>query len=272
MENSWVDCSLEIKNLVFHLLEEIKGIVEEDFMGLYIHGSLAMGGFNPKSSDIDLIVVTATSLSTVKKEKLANLFITYSGKPFPIEISFLTRDQLKNWEHPSQYDFHYSEYWRERYKDDLSNGKNQYLNEEDKSDGDLAAHITIIRNRGICIEGMPIEETFPIVPHSHYISSIMGDFEECIQNIEKEPIYCILNMLRVYLFLKEGLISSKLEAGKLGMKFLPKKACSTVQKVVNHYLGDQGLNEFESNELLFIKDVIVSNVQELLSFDQVDYK
>ncbi|MEI2358527.1 nucleotidyltransferase domain-containing protein, partial [Mesobacillus zeae] len=43
---------------MFYLLDGTKEMISEKFIGFYIHGSLAMGGFNPKSSDIDVLVVT----------------------------------------------------------------------------------------------------------------------------------------------------------------------------------------------------------------------
>ena len=32
-------------------------ILQENLVGIYLHGSAAMGCFNPRSSDIDLIIV-----------------------------------------------------------------------------------------------------------------------------------------------------------------------------------------------------------------------
>ncbi|WP_281251912.1 nucleotidyltransferase domain-containing protein [Virgibacillus ndiopensis] len=197
MAYSWKTCSTDVKDFVSHLLNETKEIIKENYLGFYIHGSLAMGGFNPNRSDIDILVVTNNSMTTKTKRKLAKFFLTCSDNPYPVEVSFLNDKQLKNWKHPSPFDFHYSEFWRGRYKDDLATGAYHYLNEVIKTDADLAAHITIITNRGVCIDGKPIAEIFPSVPRSHYVSSIMGDFRACLENIEEEPIYCTLNLLSV---------------------------------------------------------------------------
>ena len=58
----------------------------------------------------------------------------------------------------------------------------------------------------------------------------MGDFKECLENIEEDPIYCTLNMIRVYMYLQEGVISSKLEAGKWGRSTFPKEMKNTIKK------------------------------------------
>ncbi len=52
-------CSyLEVNAILEILLGEIKEILKDLFMGLYLHGSLACGDFNPQTSDIDFLVVT----------------------------------------------------------------------------------------------------------------------------------------------------------------------------------------------------------------------
>ena len=63
----------------------------------------------------------------------------------------------------------------------------------------------------------------------------MQDFNDCLASIEEKPIYCILNLLRVYLFVKEGLISSKLEAGIWGSASLPSQLKVTAAKALDVY-------------------------------------
>ncbi|MGB8001838.1 MAG: aminoglycoside adenylyltransferase domain-containing protein, partial [Anaerobacillus sp.] len=207
MTYNWNNSSSNTKNFVFNLASETKQIMNDNFIGFYLHGSLAMGGFNAQSSDLDVLVVTHESITIETKKKLANLYLNYSTKQYPVEISFLTNGQLDNWEHPSPYEFHYSEFWRDRYEVDLFEKRSTYLNEDIKTDPDLAAHITIMYYRGICIEGSSISEVFPRIPSSDFLSSIKGDYEECLENIVDDPIYCSLNMLRVFWYVKEGIIS-----------------------------------------------------------------
>jgi hypothetical protein len=50
-------------NAVLHLLlTNVEAALGEHFIGLYLHGSLASGDFDPSSSDIDFVVVTAGAL------------------------------------------------------------------------------------------------------------------------------------------------------------------------------------------------------------------
>jgi predicted nucleotidyltransferase len=265
MGYDWKTCPSNIKDFIFNLQKGITENISGDFVGFYLHGSLAMGGFNPKSSDIDVLVITNKSMKVKEKRKLAQFFLYYSNSPYPIEISFLNTKQLKDWQHPCPFDFHFSEFWRKRYENDLLRGTYKFINEDSKTDTDLVAHITITNNRGICVEGEPIDEIFPSVPRSDYISSIVGDYQDCLENIEEDPIYCSLNLIRVFWYLKEGVISSKQEAGNWGLKTFPQKFRITVGKVVDYYANGKGANKFEKDELLMFRNYIANNVKTLLS-------
>ncbi len=255
----------DTNDFICNLQKGISEIIKDDLIGIYIHGSLAMGGFNPKSSDIDVLVVTNKSMTVETKRKLAKLLLMQSSSPFPVEISFLNTEQLKEWQHPCPFDFHFSEFWRERYANDLLSGTDKFLNDDVNTDADIAAHITITNKRGVCVYGKSIDEVFPHVPSSDYLSSIMGDFTDCLENIEEEPIYCTLNLIRVYWYLKEGVISSKQEAGNWGLSTFPKEMKNTVEKVVKCYSNDKDTYSFEKDELVLLKNYISNDVKKLLN-------
>lgn len=164
MEYNWSTCPSGIKDFITDLQQGIKGVISNNLVGFYLHGSLALGGFNPKCSDIDILVVTNKSIITEEKRNLAKVMLNNSNSPYPIEISFLNKEQLINWQHPCPFDFHYSEFWRKRYEDELLHNTYKFINEYSNTDTDLAAHITITNHRGICLEGEPISEVFPFVP------------------------------------------------------------------------------------------------------------
>jgi len=266
MGYDWKTCPSDIKNFIYNFKEGIKEVVNDNFVGFYLHGSLAMGGFNPKCSDIDVLVVTNKQMIVEQKRNLAYLFLNYSNFPYPVEISILNKEHLMDWQHPCLYDFHYSEFWRKQYEDELMHNTYKYINEDNcNTDTDLAAHITITKHRGICLEGDPISEVFPVVPKTDYRSSIIGDYRECLKNIEKDPIYCSLNLIRVYWYLKEEVISSKIEAGNWGLTNLPKELGSTVRKIIESYVGENTTDLFNKEELIFLRNYISDRVQELLN-------
>ncbi|MGE7978942.1 aminoglycoside adenylyltransferase domain-containing protein [Psychrobacillus sp. NPDC093200] len=256
----WANASENIKAFIRQVIGQIQKIVDENNVGYYLHGSLAIGGFNPSRSDIDILVVTKKALSFQEKLSLTELFLKISNNPYPIEISFMNRSQLENWDYPPSYDYHFSEYWRERYEE----CSEKWLLGE-KVDADLAAHITIVTYKGICLRGEPIKAVFPTVPTIHYTSAILQDYKDCLNDLEIDPVYSILNMLRVYRYLKESTICSKLEAGQWGANSLPEEHKTLVCQAINIYTGKISESNFQSQQLVEFKELIAREVNDLLT-------
>jgi len=95
--------------------EKIISVLACDLVGIFLHGSLAMGCFNPKSSDIDILVVTEHMMDVDTKTKIAEILLDFSSHPHPIEISFLVFNEIFPFRHPLPYDFHYGESWRPKF-------------------------------------------------------------------------------------------------------------------------------------------------------------
>ena len=256
--------SSEVTEIVKNLMRESKKILGGNYIGFYLHGSLAIGGFNPKRSDLDFLIITKKGTPVQTKKELALLYLFVSNKPYPIEMSILREKYLRIWEHPSSYDFHFSELWRGRYERDLETNGSEYINAQVQKDPDLAAHIMITIERGICIDGRPIEQTFPRIPREHFLSSILGDFEDCVEGMAINPIYSILNTIRVYWYLKEGVISSKEDAGIWGLDSLPIELKFTVEKAIHCYADGERPYEFNREELMAFTHYITKQVRAYL--------
>src|SRR5574337_747753 len=155
---SWANCPASVRAQVTRLREALADALPDNLVGLYLHGSLAMGCFNPACSDIDLLAVTRQRMTVETKRGVAELLLRTSDAPSPIEVSFLREADLRSWAYPTPYDFHFSEDWREKFRRGLSSGEWQTWNDHPRTDADLAAHITVTLHRGICLYGRPIVE------------------------------------------------------------------------------------------------------------------
>src|SRR5260370_41603896 len=147
---SWATCPTAVETQVNTFCAHLQALLETNLSGIYLHGSLAMGCFNPDRSDIDLLVVTARGMSIDTKCRVVQLLLHASMAPSPIEISFLVEQQVHPFQHPLPFDLHYSEAWRERYHRELANGSWAKWDHTIRTDADFAAHFTLVCNRGIC--------------------------------------------------------------------------------------------------------------------------
>jgi predicted nucleotidyltransferase len=246
---SWVTCPEPVLSQIGNLVATFQDILHDNLIGIYLHGSLAMGCFNPQRSDIDLLVVMRNGMSVETKRDVVQYLLKSSLWPAPIEISFLVQKDVQPFQHPLPFDLHYSESWREQYTRALADGPWRAWNDEKKHDNDLAAHITIMRARGICLDGEPILEVFPFVPPADYIASIVGDFNDANAERQRMPVYFTLNACRVLAYLREGHIYSKDESGVWALQTLPVELHGVVEQALEMYRGNQMDAPFDETAL-----------------------
>lgn len=246
---SWATCPEDIRGQVAALIEAFQQWLSANLTGVYLHGSLAMGCFNPAGSDLDLLVITKQSMSLEQKHALIEALLRLSRHPAPIEISFLSATDLIPWRYPTPFDLHYSEGWRERYEQALAGDGWQHWNDSRQTDADLAAHITITRARGICLLGQPIAQALPSVPRQDYIASIWEDFHWERARAAENPPYFILSACRVAAYLLDGRLCSKEEAGAWALNALPEQFHGLITQALSLYRGkESGLFDTQTLE------------------------
>jgi predicted nucleotidyltransferase len=118
----WHNCPIEVREQLDRLVSKLSGCLAKQLVGSYLHGSLAMGCFNPDRSDLDLLVVTAERMPVLTKRQIIEYLLACSQQPQPIKISFLSQAQLHPWRYPPPFDLHYSETWRAANVRDLAAG------------------------------------------------------------------------------------------------------------------------------------------------------
>ncbi|WP_315112154.1 aminoglycoside adenylyltransferase domain-containing protein [Clostridium intestinale] len=257
-----IDIPKESKEQINKIIDLCKGKLKESLVGVYLHGSLAMGCFNKDKSDIDIIVVMKEPICD--KENMINEFMKISLKPSPIEISFLLEDKLKNPNSTCYYDLHYSEYWREKYTNMFL--ENKELGKDILEDGDLPAHIRVINERGITLWGKDKDLIFPKISNEEYLKSILDDFEDAWEGFSKKSEYYILNTCRILNFLETNKVTSKREAGEWALDILPARFRTIIKSSLDIYDGRNIVGSF-NNKLIekflaYANENIMKNIEE----------
>ena len=223
------------------LLEKIKisyqSILQEKLVGIYVHGSIAFRCFTWENSDIDFLVVVKESLSQTEKEALISTLLSLDeyAPEKGFEMSVVLQSVCKPFVYPTPYELHYSNSYRERYREDLS-GLCESLHGEDK---DLAAHVTVINAVGMPLCGPAVEQVFGEVPKADYLDSLLYDVEGAGEDICENPVYFILNLCRVLAYVQEDLVLSKKQGGEWGLIHLPEAYRGLVQAALNEYCGNK---------------------------------
>jgi len=267
LQFGWTDCPPAVREQVRRLEHLLTAVLGSSLLGIYLHGSLSMGCFNPQSSDIDLLVVAGDEMEREQKLRLAGALLAISGRPAPIEMHILLESELKPWKSPTPYHFHYSEGWRDRWQ--------QIIRTPGVLDGaldggfdlDLAAHVTHLHDRGVALIGPPIHQLFPQVPRQHFIAALMDDLRDAELHLAKNPVYTVLNLCRVYRYLRQGAISSKAEAGIWAGEFLLEERAEIARRALEIYCTGEASPPLTHDQLTRFKDSMLQEIRELRGKD-----
>ncbi len=203
------------RDVVDRLVKKTCVVFGVKLTGIYLHGSMAMGCFNPHKSDIDIIVVINGDISDFQKLEFMREIVELNGSAPAkgIEISVVKGGYCKPFVYPTPHELHFSPAHLERYK----HSPETYIREMKGTDKDLAAHFTVINNYGKVLYGEKISEVFGEVPKTDYIDSIYFDVQNALSDIANDPIYVTLNLCRVLAFLRSGRCLSKLDGDRWGI-------------------------------------------------------
>ncbi len=226
----------KVQKLLNQMVQMTQSIVKEQLTGIYLHGSLALGGFSWEKSDIDVIIVVKTFLTQQQKQDLMKQIEIFTIKgmvpPKGIEMSVVLQQHCKPFCYPTPFELHISNTHFQRY---LACPE-QFCREMNGLDRDLAAHFTIIKKAGIVLFGESVDNVFGEVPDEYYLDSIRQDICDAKTEIFKCPTYYILNLCRVAAFVQNHLILSKKEGGVWGLEHLPMQYHPLIQSALNDNL------------------------------------
>lgn len=262
---SYNNCTDEVISEIAAVVELCKRYILGNLIGIYLHGSLAMGCFNPNRSDLDFIVVVKEKISQEIKIEIVKKLMSISLSPSPSEISFLTEKNLVRDGSTFQYDLHYSEYWRKKYERLVTQATAKIWNDESLEDVDLSAHIRVINERGITIFGKDKDKVFPKINDEDYIKAILYDFDDSFDGWTKKPEYYILNACRVLHFLENRYVTSKKEGGEWGIEVLQNRFGQLIEAALDVYTGKVSYLEFNSNTIKeffeFMNNKLTENIK-----------
>lgn len=183
-------------------------------------------------NDLDLLVLVNNPLDMPTKRLLIERLLSLEDLPGKgIEMSVVLGKYAQEFQYPTPFEVHFSELLKDRYINDRN-----FVCGNDV-DPDLAAHMTMVYHRGVCLYGKEIKDAFVEIPKKYYVDSILYDLAEVRTDIIKDPVYYILNLCRVLYYLRENRIASKKEGGDWGLKNLPEKYKEIIKTAVGIYSG-----------------------------------
>ncbi len=229
------------KDLLESFVRQSLEILGDHLVGIYLHGSLAMGCFRWDKSDIDLLVVVDERLSRERqpeewKRRYMDMVVELNalGPAKGIEMSVVREKVCDPFVYPTPYELHFSNTHLAWFQSDPTD----YVKRMNGTDKDLAAHFTILRRRGRTLYGKELKDVFGEVDETSYFDSIFYDVENAERDVLENPMYVILNLCRVWAYRQEKLVLSKREGGEWALHRLPEKDRELVERALADYTTD----------------------------------
>lgn len=212
------------------VLSGVQTTLGDTFFGMYLHGSLASGDFDPASSDIDLVVVTRDELPPDLLAALNAMHVRIAAAPLPwakrLEASYIPRQALAR----------YAPAWS-RYP--AIGEEKPFGLYEHGSDWVIQQHI--IRERGVTIAGPPpqsfIEPVLPDDLRRAVRSTLQGWWAPLLDapsflHRRMYQSFAILTMCRALYTLRHGTIVSKPVAARWARQVLGERWSALIEQAL----------------------------------------
>ncbi|MGZ3551744.1 MAG: aminoglycoside adenylyltransferase domain-containing protein [Vulcanimicrobiaceae bacterium] len=252
---SVTDADHDIQRYLVGIAGNLGDLLGDTLVGVYVHGSLAMGSYHRERSDIDILAVVDGRLHPEMREAVAQLFVRISDmRPTPgdIEATVVQDRYARSYEHPMPFEVHYSSGQRKR----ITAGESDYT--QNPTDLDLAAHITNARERGVRIFGPEPRSVFGPVPWFAYINALEADFNWAGERAKSDPLYAILNACRtLYGATQRDLrVLSKDEAARWALESIPREFEPLVREALDVYRGASRATEFDAKRVAALREYV----------------
>lgn len=232
----WTNVSKVIKGEVNTVQTEFERILGQNLLGIYLDGSLALGGFQPARSNINVLAVVAEKIDSSLKRKLVELLLRISNMPRPLDVYILAVEDLSPFQLPLSFELHYNEPSREAMLQELRNSEG--WNATAQTDAKLTISLAVLQRAGIVLWGKPIEETLPVIPEAAFRDALIQSIGEARAHLPQDPISFVFNACRTVAYLQAGVILAKDAGAEWGLAHLPERFHALIQQPLTLYRGE----------------------------------
>ena len=167
-----------------------------ELVGVYVHGSAALGGFAP-ASDLDVLVIAD---SEADWPALGEQLLSDCPDDRPLELSVVSAGAAHRPSSPWPYHLH------------VNSGESRFGLGAGRGDPDLIAHYAVTRAAGVVVDGPPADTVIGPVPRSELMDYLRGELQWGVESADQR--YAMLNACRAVAYAKTGQLLSKLSGGR----------------------------------------------------------
>jgi streptomycin 3"-adenylyltransferase len=244
-------------------LNLIRELLEDQLVGVYLYGSAVMGGLRP-DSDVDILVLTNSSLSESIRSELTKRLMQISGKPGestgirPLEVTIVNHKDIVPWHFPPKYEFMYGEWLRALFeKGDVPGAT---------TDPDLALLLAQLERNSVNLFGPTAEEVLDPIPWVDIQRAMRDSLPGLIASLKGDERNVILNLARMWFTASTSEFSSKDRAAAWAIPQLPDEHAALLDRARRAYLGEDIDNwDGKQSEVTSLIDYMEKSIEPLLS-------
>jgi predicted nucleotidyltransferase len=205
----------EVQSYLDRVVSTLRDHLGADLIGVYLHGSLAAGAYQPGRSDVDVLAVCAGPLSPEGRRNLGQALVAIPGPTSggDLEFSLVTEASVLSRSVAPPFEIHVSH--EEPFVIDGS---------QRPGDEDLVVHFAMAWAGGRTLIGPAPHEVFPEPEHAALISGFLSDLRWAQEHGAAaweghdmpelaSMAYRVLNAARSWRFVETGELGSKVEGG-----------------------------------------------------------
>ena len=187
-----------------------------DLVGVYVHGSAALGGLT-STSDLDVLVVTATPEGI---PEAARALLDLARGERTLELSIVAAEAAATPTRPWSFLVH------------VNSAEERVSIDDGAGDPDLLAHYAVTRAHGRTVTGSPPATVIGPVVRSDLVGYFAGELRWAQQHEDQR--YAVLNACRAVAYAETGVLISKIAGGRWWMQHCGHhplvEACLTAQE------------------------------------------
>jgi len=200
-----IDAAAVARAYAAEVTAELDTLLGGALTAAYLHGSTALGGWNPARSDVDILFVAADDLSAAAAAKAGQGLISAAGScpgRGGLECSVVTVSAAARPRPPWPFLLHLG----------VREGKQVlYSGRDTAGDADLLIHYAVCRAAGITLTGPPPQSAIGVVDRPAILRYLADELSWGLANAPES--YAVLNACRGLVYLRHGKLVGKAAGG-----------------------------------------------------------
>lgn len=225
------------------VVDLVGDVLGAEVIGVYLHGSFVLGGLRP-ASDVDVLVVSRRRMKDRERRVLLEGLLQVSGMGAgvrPVELTVVSRPDVRPWRFPPVGDFLYGEWMREEFEAGEV--------PQPASMPDLALLVTMALAGGHPVVGPPPAQVFDPVPHVDLVRASVAGIPELLGDLDGDTRNVVLTLARIWTTLATGEIRPKDTAADWVLARLPPEHRPVLEHARRLYLTCRYSEEAWSDDL-----------------------